>query len=128
MTLSRWPAETIVLPSPPTISVTSITYQDESGSPVLLDAGDYNVIQSDITPSFISWSDAFERPALEAGNDAAVSVEYINGYATPPPDAVEACKLVLTWMYDYDQTPQLLELYEKRANSILDGLRVETYA
>lgn len=95
----------ILLPKPPLVSVTSITYVDGDGASQTVSASDY-VVQTDTTPGQIALAYDDTWPVTRA-QENAVTVVYVAGYgaAAAVPETVKAAiKLVLADLYRVRET------------------------
>jgi uncharacterized phiE125 gp8 family phage protein len=97
LTLDAFPVggEPIVLPVPPCVSVTELTYRDEAGSQIVLPpTGYWTDLDSEparIVPVSVIW------PATQLRRPAAVTVTFTAGYGPGqlPADLLSAVKLLL---------------------------------
>ena len=120
LTLSEFPddEEPIVLPRPPFVSLTSISYVNTAGSATALTTAqaDVNAVPGVIYPPITGgWPATREQIA-------AVTVTYQAG-ATPPAEMNGIWKLMLERDYD-DHAPQKLARYDARIDAGLHRLTI----
>ena len=95
---AAWPRGRVALPFPPLIGVTSVTYEDSTGTPVVLPSSAYLATDEGLDASFGS---TFPSGRWEAN---AVKVRYTAGYDTTPPAIVAATLLMIGDLYGNRQT------------------------
>jgi uncharacterized phiE125 gp8 family phage protein len=91
-------AEQIVLPAPPLIAISSITYLDEDGDEQTADTGLYRVLEGE--PSVIQLLEDEEWPETDTADDAVI-IEYTAGYTTLPEIIKAYMLLSVAQLYDY---------------------------
>lgn len=99
-----WPSgEVFVLPRPPLVSVTTITYYDSGGTLQTVDDDDYRVLASyasDWMHGLVEPIEGFSWPSLDDRREA-VTVTYVAGYgaAAAVPDGIKTAilQLVAHW-------------------------------
>ena len=128
--LDRFYADGICLPKPPLTSVTSVTYIDSAGDPIVWDAANYSVYGVDVVEQntlgryggFIKPVDSW--PSVNTEINEAVTIRFVAGYDTPntvPARAKQAARLRANLYYSfkgatYDQEAD--NLYWKIVNDL----------
>ena len=129
--LPKFPKSDIVeFWAPPLISVDAVSYLDPDGNPQTVAVTDYRVITSSEGKGYVQFGDEFQCPDILPGANDAVQITYTSGYGTEaniPAVAKAAAKLLLTVLYDYDETPAMLKVYYERATSLMQPLRWGSY-
>lgn len=92
----------VALTKPPLIAVTAMTYYDRDDVEQTLDVSDFYVYKDE------------DRAWIEPKNDAdwpdfmdrqdALSIEFTSGFATVPPELVQAVKMLVSHWYDHRMT------------------------
>jgi len=81
--LDRWPGrDTIMIPYPPLVSVTSITYTKTDGTTATVAAGDY-LVDTRSEPGRITLDDDASWPGDLLDPGGGLVVRYVAGWATP---------------------------------------------
>lgn len=129
---SAWPAE-IILPKPPLVEVSAITYIDTDGAEQTLDPADYRVIKTTVDARIRPASGKF-WPAVQGGHYNAVVVEFVAGYVvaagaeTTGQIPARARQAMLILAYDLVENRELqapVALHELPAYSrLIAGLQV----
>ena len=117
--LPKWPpaGTVITLPSPPLLSITSITYLDEDDASQTVASADYEASFSDETAGQLRFADDFTYPDLSE-QLLPITVTWKSGYGlggTLPPEAVQAAAFLISRFYDADRSSSDLDNYEKSA-------------
>lgn len=94
MTLDAFPSGDIVLPWPPLIAISSISYEDVAGATQTWLSANYQV---DITGEYgtVSPIPTATYPSTEAGRKNAVTVTYTAGYGTTASDVPQSTRLAV---------------------------------
>lgn len=111
----------IIIPRPPLVSVTSVTYTDETGSGQTWSSSDY---QTDLNskPGRIRPVEGETWPNTQASTYGTVVVTYVAGFgaaADVPEEIKTAIKLRVEYFYDRPEKKTLLE----RADDLLESYR-----
>jgi uncharacterized phiE125 gp8 family phage protein len=123
LTLDAWPAS-IVLPRPPAISITSISYVDAQGATQTLAADQYRLVKQDtgewaIIPAYqVTW------PTLRV-DASVVTVRYACGYGTLPgsiPEELRQAMLLLVEHWFRNRGPVAIGTIANNLDRTVDSL------
>lgn len=79
-TIDAWPAErSLILPMPPLVSVTSVTYTDVDGASATFDSASYR-INTAATPGLLALKTGYEWPTVTLSETGAIVIRYVAGY------------------------------------------------
>lgn len=115
--LPDWPPNRIIIPLPPLISVTAITYLDSDGVEQTLDSSLYRVVNNGVMRSYVVRIDGASFPNVQVEQCDAVRVLFDAGYrseASPEDNAVpealrQAVVMIVRSWYD-DPTSDIPEV------------------
>lgn len=122
--LDAFPAgAAILLPRPPLLAVSSLTYIDAAGAPQTWASSNY-IVSADLEPARLSLAAGASWPATAARPDA-VTITYTAGYGGPAdvPQPLRAA-ILLKCQALYDRDPKEAEMLERAATSLLKPYRV----
>ncbi|MCH9011272.1 MAG: phage head-tail connector protein [Chloroflexi bacterium] len=94
LTLDEFPSGPIILPNPPLISVTSISYEDTAGDTQTWASSNYQVDITELRGS-ISVEPNVTYPTTETDRKNAVTITFDAGYGTSPSDVPETTRLAI---------------------------------
>ena len=100
LTLEEFPSGPIILPNPPLITVTSISYEDTAGATQTWASSNYQVDITDIRGS-ISVEPNVTYPTTETDRKNAVTVTFTAGYGTAASDVPETTRLAIMGLTAY---------------------------
>jgi len=129
MTFSLLPSKPVEFWVPPLISIDTYKYRDTDSIFQTIDAADYIVLAPTSGKGTVEFVNSFDRPDVYSSLDA-VEITFTSGYgdvADIPPEAKAACKLMLTVLWDNDESKDLIGLYAERAQNLLETLRWGSY-
>lgn len=112
-TRASWPADRLVLPWSPLVSVESVKYYDATDTLQTLDSSYYRTITHK-DPGWIEWVQGKSLPALYRRSDA-VQVEYKAGYSACPWDLRQAVLALAAHWYEHREAVGERQLYETPA-------------
>lgn len=93
--------DTLQIPNPPLVSVSSLSYADQSGSTLVLPSDGYQVVAG--TPGVIVPAYETYWPSTARYQPSSVTVRYVAGYgaASAVPESIKAAiKILLTYLYE----------------------------
>lgn len=107
-------AHTIVLPSPPLVSVTSVKYYDTNNSLQTVTANDYEVnlpAREIELADNASWPDIYARhDAVQITYEAGYQLESVSPVASAPAALVHAMKMLVGDMYENREARSMLKI------------------
>lgn len=92
--LNEFPAGDIVIPHPPLIAVTSISYEDTAGNTQTWAASNYQVDTAALRGT-VSPEPGQSYPSTEADRKNAITITYTAGYGTSTTDVPEFTRLAI---------------------------------
>lgn len=97
----------ILLPYPPLLAVSSITYLDTAGTSQTLSSSNYTV-WTDLEPGQIQEAYGYYWPAVRDGEPTSITIVYTSGYGTTatdvPKDFKRAILCVVADMYEFRES------------------------
>lgn len=127
LSLSAWPADNIIrLPLPPAVSVTSITYYDESNASAVMSASDYIAI-TDIEPGVITLAKGRTWPTATLRSIAPIRVRYVAGYGTTHMAVPERYKSLIRGLVAirYENRNEMTANAERQLSHLRSALQTE---
>lgn len=125
--LGGWPADNqILLPFPPTASVTSITYYDEDNVVATMPSADYILI-ADIEPAVITLANNKSWPDATLRTVAPIRVRYVTGYGATAASVPERYRVLIRSLVAirYESRDEMTATHERQLANIRNALKLE---